>query len=164
MASILQFWTDEASIADGEFFRGQTWPISALAEYVMNTINPGLETGYKVTWDHIISRMHWMKKHLFNATSEEERQIQHQPIPVAGISSDLEVAMEKCYNEEVMNALAKKSKAPKKKPGTSHSPASKSPRLKTLGRGESIKLHIKKAIQGPGWNHVQLKDTGPDVG
>ena len=68
------------------------------------------------TWDHIITGTPWMKKRLFNATSEEEWQIRHQPIPVAGISSDLEVAMEKCYNEEVTNTSAKKSKAPKEKP------------------------------------------------
>ena len=29
-----------------------------------------------------------------------------QPIPVMGISSDLEVAMEKCYNEHIMDTAA----------------------------------------------------------
>ena len=49
MASILQFWMDEASITDGELFGGRTCPISALAEYVMNAVNLVLPPGYKVT-------------------------------------------------------------------------------------------------------------------
>ena len=43
MASILQFWTDEASITDGEMFGGRTHPASALVEYVMSTMNRVLE-------------------------------------------------------------------------------------------------------------------------
>ena len=42
MASILQFWMDEASVTDGELFRGRMRPISALAEYIMNAVNPVL--------------------------------------------------------------------------------------------------------------------------
>ena len=72
MVSILQFWTNEASIADGELFRGRTHLVSALAEYVMSTINPVLPLGCKVLWDHVITRTPWMRKCLFNLTSEEE--------------------------------------------------------------------------------------------
>ena len=72
MAPILQFWTDEASIADSELFGGRMHPVSALAEYVMSTINPILPPGYKVSWDHVITCTLWMRKHLFNSTSEEE--------------------------------------------------------------------------------------------
>ena len=32
-----------------------------------------------------------------------------------------------------------------------------------VGCGQTIKLHLKKAIQGPGWTHVESKDPGPDV-
>ena len=62
MAAILQFWTDEASVTDGKLFGGQTHPISTLAEYVMNAVNLVLPPGYKVTWDHVITRTPWMKK------------------------------------------------------------------------------------------------------
>ena len=72
MVSILQFWTDEASIADGELFGGQMCQVSALAEYVMNTINPVLPPGCKVLWAHIITHTPWMRKRLFNSTNEEE--------------------------------------------------------------------------------------------
>ena len=45
MVTILQFWTDEASIADSELFRGWSHLVSALAEYVMTTVNPVLPPG-----------------------------------------------------------------------------------------------------------------------
>ena len=72
MAVILQFLTDEASITDGELFGGRVHPVSALTEYIMNTVNPALPPGYKVMWDHVITCTPWMKKHLFGSTSEEE--------------------------------------------------------------------------------------------
>ena len=51
MLSILQFWTNEESIKDREIFGGWVCPISALAEYVMETINPHLEETQKVMWE-----------------------------------------------------------------------------------------------------------------
>ena len=36
---------------DGEIFGGRVRPTSALAKYVMHTINPWLKEGYKVTWE-----------------------------------------------------------------------------------------------------------------
>ena len=47
MASVLQFWTDEETIKDGALFGGCIRLVSALAEYVVNTINPHLEEGCK---------------------------------------------------------------------------------------------------------------------
>ena len=50
MVAVLQFWGDEASAANGKVYGGRERPVSALAEYVLNTINPGLEPGSKITW------------------------------------------------------------------------------------------------------------------
>ena len=59
----------------------------------------------------------------------------HQPIPVVGISSDLEVAMEKCYNEHIMDMAAQaKKKVLQEKPGVKPSPSSKPSGLKNMGR------------------------------
>ena len=33
---------------------GREHPVSALAEYVLNTINPGLDPGSKITWDDLV--------------------------------------------------------------------------------------------------------------
>ena len=55
-----------------QLFGGQMHLVSTLAEYVMSTINPVLPLGYKVLWDHVITCTPWMKKCLFNSTSEEE--------------------------------------------------------------------------------------------
>ena len=32
-----------------------------------------------------------------------------------------------------------------------------------IGRGQSLKLHLKKATPGEGWTHAEPKDLGPDV-
>ena len=50
--------------------------------------------------------------------------MRRQPIPVAGISSDLEVAMEKCYNEHIMDTAAQE-----KKKALQEKPAQNLPRL-----------------------------------
>ena len=54
MVAVLQFWGDEASSADGIVYGGHERPISALAEYVLNTINPGLDPRSKITWDDVV--------------------------------------------------------------------------------------------------------------
>ena len=51
MVAVLQFWGDEASSADGVVYGGHEHPVSALAEYIFNAINLGLEPGSKITWD-----------------------------------------------------------------------------------------------------------------
>ena len=164
MVTILQFWTDEASIADGELFRGWSHLVSALAEYVMTTVNPVLPPGYKVTWDHVIAHTPWMKKRLFGLTSEEERHMCRQPIPVAGISSVLEVTMERCYNEHIMDMAAQqKKKEQQGRPGPKSTPSSKPTSVKSLGHGQTLKLHLRKAMPGEGWAPVPPKDNGPDV-
>ena len=166
MAAILQFWMDEASVADGELFGGRMHPVSALVEYVMNAVNPVLPPGYKVTWDHVITHTLWMKKRLFNFTSEEERKMRRQAIPVVDISSDLEVAMEMCYNQHIMDTAAQqKKKEQQEKPGQKATPSSKPTGIKNLGLGcgETIKLHLRKKALGQDWTHVTPKDDGPDV-
>ena len=164
MASILQFWADEASITDGELFGGRICLASTMVEYVMSTMNLVLEPGYKVSWDHVIGRTPWMNKRLFNTTSEEDHWIWCQPILVAGISSTLKVAMKKCYSEFILDTTAQeKKKASQGKLGGKSSPAPKPSESRTLGHGETIKVHLKKVAQGVGWIHVPLKDLGADT-
>ena len=62
MASVLQFWTNEESIWDGAIFGGRIRPLSALTEYVLTTINPYLEEGYKVTWEEVVKHTPWIRK------------------------------------------------------------------------------------------------------
>ena len=168
MAAILQFWMDKATVVDGELFGGQIHPASALTEYVMNALNPVLPTGHKVTWDHVITQTLWMKKRLFNFTSEEERKMCRQAIPVTGITSDLEVAMERCYNEHILNmATQQKKKDLHEKPGSKPGLAPKSSKTtwtRNLGRGEMLKIHLKKKAPGQDLTPVPPKDDGPDIG
>ena len=64
LVTVLQFWMDEATVADGAMYGGCVHPASALAEYVMDTVNLGLEPGSKVSWEDVITRTPWMSKRL----------------------------------------------------------------------------------------------------
>ena len=89
MVVVLQFWGDKASTADGIVYRGCECPISALVEYVLNTINLGLDPGSKRNWDDIVARTPWMAKRLYGMTATQEMTVRHQALPVPGESSEL---------------------------------------------------------------------------
>ena len=90
--------------------------------------------------------------------------MRHQAIPVVGILLDLEVAMEMCYNQHIMDTAVQQKKKEQEKPGQKATPSSKPTRIKNLGCGETIKLHLWKKAPGQDWTHVTPKDDGPDIG
>ena len=104
MVAILQFWEDEASSTDSIVYGGHEQTMSALAEYVFNTINPGLEPGSKITWDDIVTRTPWMVKWLYGMTAIQEKTVRHQALPVPGMSSDLEIALERRYSKHILSS------------------------------------------------------------
>ena len=75
LVTVLQFWTDEATVADGTVYGGRVRPASTLVEYVMDTVNPGLEPGSKVSWEDVIIRTPWMSKRLHGMTTGQEQTI-----------------------------------------------------------------------------------------
>ena len=165
MVVVLQFLGDEASSADCVIYGGHEHPVSTLAEYIFNTINPGLEPGSKITWDDVVIRTPWMSKRLHGMTAAQERTVRHQDLPVPGMSSDLEIALERRYSEHILSSSMGRGKITVENPTTpSPKPATSPPRLTKAGRGDVLKLHLKRATPGEGWSHVELKDLGPDVG
>ena len=144
LVTVLQFWTDEATVADGAVYGGRVRPASALAEYVMDTVNPGLEPGSKVSWEDIITRMPWMSKRLHGMTTGQEQTVWCQALPMPGESSELEVLSEKLYTEYS-----------KKMPSAG---GGKSP----LGKAGTLRLHLKKSEKG--WTQASQSSTGPGVG
>ena len=144
LVTVLQFWTDEATVADGAVYGGRVRPASAVAEYVMNTVNPGLEPGSKVSWEDVITRTPWMSKRLHGMTAGQEQTVRRQALPMPGESSELEVLSEKLYAEYL-------SKMPSAGGG-------KSP----LGIAGTLQLHLKKAEKG--WTQANQSSTGPGVG
>ena len=90
MVAILQFWGDKASSANGLIDGGRERPVSALAEYVFNAINPGLGPGFKVMWDDVVIRTPWMTKCLHGMMGGEEVTVRRQPLPQPGVSSQVE--------------------------------------------------------------------------
>ena len=144
LVTVLQFWMDEATVTDGPVYGGRVRPASALAEYVMDTVNPGLEPGSKVSWEDVITRTPWMSKRLHGMTTGQEQTVRHQALPMPGESSELEVLSEKLYTEYS-----------KKMPSAGRG---KSP----LGRAGTLRLHLKKAEKG--WTQASQSGTGPGVG
>ena len=128
MVAILQFWGDEASTADGIVYRGCECPISALVEYVLNTINPGLDPRSKITWDDVVARTPWMAKWLYGMTASQEMTVKCQALPVPGEFSELEVILEKKYSEQLLRSkgrgklVAENPTTPGHKPVTSCPP------------------------------------------
>ena len=104
MVAILQFWEDEASSADSIIYGGRKQTMSALAEYIFNTINPGLEPGSKITWDDVVIQTPWMAKWLHGMTAVQEKTVRHQALPVPGMSSDLEIALERRYSKHILSS------------------------------------------------------------
>ena len=144
LMTVLQFWTDEATVTDGAVYGGRIHPASALAEYVMNTINLGLEPRSKISWEDVISRTPWMSKRLYGMTAGQELTVRRQALPIPGESSELEVLSEKLYTEYL-------SKMPSAGRGK-----------KPLGRAGTLLLHLKKV--GKGWTKANQGGTGPGVG
>ena len=144
LVTVLQFWTDEATVADGAMYGGRVRPASALAQYVMDTVNPGLEPGSKVSWEDVITRTPWLTKRLHGMTTGQEQTVRRQALPMPGESSELEVLSEKLYTQHC-----------KKLPSAGRG---KSP----LGRAGTLRLHLKKVEKG--WTQASQSGTGPGVG
>ena len=144
LVTVLQFWMDEATVTDGAVYGGRVRPASALAEYVMDTVNPGLEPGSKVSWEDVITRTPWMSKRLHSMTTGQEQTVRRQALPMPGESSELKVLSEKLYTEYC-----------KKLPSAG---GGKSP----LGRAGTLRLHLKKVEKG--WTQAIQSGAGPGVG
>ena len=144
LVTVLQFWTDKATVANGAVYGGRVCPASALVQYVMDTVNPGLEPGSKVSWEDVITRTPWLTKRLHGMTTGQEQTVRHQALPMPGESSELEVLSEKLYTEYS-----------KKMPSAG---GVKSP----LGRPGTFQLHLKKAEKG--WTQASHSGTGLGVG
>ena len=144
LVTVLQFWTDKATVADGAVYGGRVRPASALAQYVMDTVNLDLEPGSKVSWEDVITRTPWLTKRLHGMTTGQEQTVRRQALPMPGESSELKVLSEKLYTQHC-----------KKLPSAG---GGKSP----LGRAGTLWLHLKKAEKG--WTQASQSGTGPGVG
>ena len=143
MVAVLQFWGDEASSTDGIVYGGHECPVSALAEYVLNTINPGLDLGSKITWDDVVIRTPWLTKRLHGMTAAQEMTVRHQALPVQGESSELEVILEKRYSEQLLCSKGRGKLVVENPTVPGHRPVTSSGLTK-------VKLHLKRTTRGEG--------------
>ena len=162
MVVVLQFWRDEVSSADGIVYREREHPVSALAEYVLNTINLGLDPGSKITWDDVVIRTPWMTKWLHGMMAAQKMMVRRQALPVQGKSSELEVVLEKRYSEQLLHSKGRGKLIVENPTTPGHKPVTSSG-LTNVGRGDALKLHLKRTARGEGWS-VEMRDLGPNVG
>ena len=74
---------------------------------VLNTVNPDLDPGSKITWDDVVTQTPWMARRLHDMMAAQEMTIKHQALPVPGESSELEVVLEKRYSEQLIHSKRK---------------------------------------------------------
>ena len=155
---VLQFWIDKQSILEVVINGGRVRPASALAQYVMKSLNPVVPEDLRITWDQVVDWTPWVGKHL-EASEDESHTILRQPIRVAGEASNLELATEECYEREVVKQFVVTADAPGVKAAladnTPHPP---------MGRGAILKAHLDKMDMAEGWTRLPGKESGPDVG
>ena len=162
MVAVLQFWGDEASSTDGIVYRGRERPVSTLAEYVLNTINPGLDPRSKITWDDVVIHTPWLTKRLHGMTATQEMTVRCQALPVQGESSELEVILEKRYSEQLLHSKGRGKCIVENPTSPGHKPVTSSG-LTKVGRGDALKLHLKRTTHGEGWS-VEMRGSGPNIG
>ena len=70
LCSLLQYWEDEAAISEGALFGGHIQKPSALVEYIIFWVNPGLDARFQIEWPSIMGKTPWLatQQHM----SEEE--------------------------------------------------------------------------------------------
>ena len=106
-----------------------------------------------------------MAKRLHSMTATQEKMVRRQALPVPGMSSELEIALERRYSEHVLSSFMGRGKLVVENPtAPGPKPITSPPELSKAGQGDVLKLHLRRATQGEGWSHVKPKDLGPDVG
>ena len=157
-AAVLQFWTDEQSILDGVLNGGRVHPTSALAQYVMDKLNPAVPKDLMITWNQVVEQTLWVRKRL-SGSEDESRAILRQPIPVPGEASELELATEAFYKQQVAEQFTAAVDAS----GQKSTPSEDTPRT-PRGRGAILKAHVDKMDMGENWTRLPGKQSGPDMG
>ena len=75
---------------------------------------------------------------------------------------ELEVVLEKRYSEQLLHSKGRGKLIVENPTTPSHKSITPSG-LTKVGRGDALKLHLKKTAQGEGWS-VETRDSGPSIG
>ena len=103
-----------------------------------------------------------MAKQLHSMTATQEMMVKHQALPVQGKSSELEVVLEKRYSEQLLHSKGRGKLVAENPTLPGHKPVTFSGLTKAR-RGDTLKLHLKRATRGEGWS-VERRDLGLSMG
>ena len=161
MADLLQFWTDLSSPRlYGSVFR---YP-SALAELLMADINPSIDLGQRVTWEHIVNNTYGYTRVLFDQAqqTEFERQQGHH-----AALNNLEKATEELYNRSLQAEAQDNARRAKAEANNAQLPSER--QLACKKRQEQAKVtgiatSLTDDIKYPHWHpQPHCKTPGLDV-
>ena len=124
----------------------------------MDKLNPAVPKDLIITWDQVVERTPWVRKRL-NSSEGESRSILRQPIPAPGEASELELATEAYYKQQVAEQFTAAVGASVQK----STPSEDTP-CTPRGRGADLKAHVDKMDMGEGWTRLPGKQPGPDEG
>ena len=102
-----------------------------------------------------------MAKQLKGMMAAQEMTVRRQALPVPGESSELEVVLKKVYSEQLLHPKGRGKLMAENPTSPSHKPLPPPPGLTKVSRGETLKLHLKRATRGDAWS---IEDPGPRVG
>ena len=88
-----------------------------------------------------------MTKQLHGMMATQEMTVRHQALPVRGESSELEVVLEKRYSEQLLHSKGRGKLIMENPTAPSHKSVTPSG-LTKVGRGDALKLHLKKTARG----------------
>ena len=97
LCAILQYFEDDMATREGALYGRRThWP-SALVQYIMERVNPGLPEHFQVEWPSIVGSTPWLIA-WDHMTQEDRDRFNNEPLPT--VASDLEVAMKEVYERQ----------------------------------------------------------------
>ena len=92
-----------------------------------------------------------MTKWLHGMMATQEMIVRHQALPVQGESSKLEVILEKRYSKQLLHSKGR-GKLIVENPTIPGHKSITSSGLTKVGRGDALKLHLKRTAWGEGWS------------
>ena len=102
LCAILQYFEDDMAAREGALYGGRTCQPSALMQYIMDHVNPGLPEHFWVEWLSIVGSTPWLiaREHM---SQEDQDRFNNEPLSDSAM--DLEVATEEVCERQVRDKI-----------------------------------------------------------
>ena len=94
LCTLLQFWTDKATMESGEImYGGRHQPTNPMIVQIRAALNPSFGEHFQITWASIAASTSWTQAHVYFGPPERER-FQSEPGPTPDMQNPLETTVE----------------------------------------------------------------------